>query len=57
MPAGQPVRAVLRREPRSRVRRFEIGPQTGPVVGQRATDDLFHLAMVKINARAEACSG
>jgi hypothetical protein len=53
MPTGELVVSEALRKPRGRVLRDEILLRTRAVIAQTATDDLFHLALVEIDAWAE----
>lgn len=47
--------AVVSGIPRGIVLGDEILARSGTVIAQRATDDLFHLAVVQVNAWSEFC--
>ena len=55
--APQPVGPVALGEPGGAVLRDEVGAQGFPAVGEGAADDLFHPAVVEIDAGAEVSHG
>jgi hypothetical protein len=57
MPAAQPVIPESLREPPRRSVRHEILGRPRAVIAQTAADDLFYLALVEVDARAEFCHG
>jgi hypothetical protein len=56
MPAGQPVATERFREPCGRLFGYEILTRRGAVVAQAAADNLFHLSLMEVDARAEAAT-
>ena len=56
MSAGQPVVAESFREPCGRLFGYEILLRSGAVVTQAASDDLFHLPLMEVDAGAEAAA-